>query len=258
MHYEKFYLLFLIHSHVHIKPTAKPISPVVVNTKPVDNLINTRTTTSFQARINGSVRDIKTQEPLEVLVKLEKINGKIRIDSAQTSIGQFAMVPLLSTDEEYQLTAEYDGYFPVYINFNYQDYLADSTKIYDLEMSPVEKGAAVVFKHLNFSPGTAVLYAESQPYLEDLVDFMKSNPNVKIEISGHVDGTYALNSDNTFLQNLSDSRAKTIRDYLLDAGIDPVRVLAKGYSFSRMLYKPATTEEEMRANRRVEIEILEN
>jgi outer membrane protein OmpA-like peptidoglycan-associated protein len=52
-------------------------------------------------------------------------------------------------------------------------------------------------------------------------------------------------------------RAKAVRDYLIANGIDASRISAAGFGHSRPLYPyPERSNDEMIANRRVEIKIL--
>jgi outer membrane protein OmpA-like peptidoglycan-associated protein len=56
---------------------------------------------------------------------------------------------------------------------------------------------------------------------------------------------------------LSDRRAKSAVDYLVSQGIDPTRLVARGYGESKLLIADAQTEEEHQVNRRTEFKILE-
>jgi outer membrane protein OmpA-like peptidoglycan-associated protein len=81
---------------------------------------------------------------------------------------------------------------------------------------------------------------------------MTENSQVKIEISGHTDktGTESLNLI------LSEARAKTIVEYLVECGIDSSRINFKGYGSSQPIADNASAEGRAK-NRRVEFKILE-
>ena len=85
-----------------------------------------------------------------------------------------------------------------------------------------------------------------------LVNLLRENPGVRIEVSGHTDnvGSAAVN------RTLSRNRALSVRNYLVSQGIAAERVQYNGYGFDRPI-APNTTEEGRAANRRVEIEILD-
>lgn len=56
---------------------------------------------------------------------------------------------------------------------------------------------------------------------------------------------------------LSQNRAKAAVDYIVSKGIDPSRMVAKGYGETQLVVKNAKTEEEHQRNRRTEFKILE-
>ncbi len=87
--------------------------------------------------------------------------------------------------------------------------------------------------------------------LDKLVDFLKDNPNLTIELGSHTD---VRNTDEYNL-GLSQRRAESAVQYLVQNGIEQSRVKAKGYGETRLIVKDAQTEEEHQRNRRTEITI---
>jgi outer membrane protein OmpA-like peptidoglycan-associated protein len=119
-------------------------------------------------------------------------------------------------------------------------------------------GSTLVLPNMNFVPGRHYLLQESHPVLQELLKVMQDNPNLQIEIHGHIcclsggDGP-----DNDLgTNNLSVERAKAIYDYLVNAGISPARMSYKGFGSSRKLFPAERTPMEMSKNRRVEIKIV--
>ncbi|HEX7845593.1 MAG TPA: OmpA family protein [Chitinophagaceae bacterium] len=102
-----------------------------------------------------------------------------------------------------------------------------------------------------FDFGKATLRAESFAELGELVDFMKNRETVRIEIAGHTDNV-GKDADNL---KLSQQRAEAIRNYLLKKGIQPARVVAKGYGATLPIADNATDEGRQK-NRRTEVKIL--
>ena len=92
-------------------------------------------------------------------------------------------------------------------------------------------GDSVSFKELTFLPGRHFLRQAAIHYMVALKDCLKANPNLKIEIQGHIccqyDGKDGLDFD-TKKNNLSLTRAKYIYDYLVDEGITADRLRYKG------------------------------
>ena len=80
---------------------------------------------------------------------------------------------------------------------------------------------------------------------------MKSNPTLEIRIEGHTDNI----GDELSLINLSEQRAATVRDYLVNHGIDSKRIQIIGLGASHPINEN-TTEKGREKNRRVEIKII--
>jgi outer membrane protein OmpA-like peptidoglycan-associated protein len=118
-----------------------------------------------------------------------------------------------------------------------------------------KKGDNIQLKNINFLNNSAQIVPSSYRILYDLLSIMKENPNLKIEIQGHICCQTPNGRDN----NVSSARAKAIYDYLVENKIQKVRLTHKGYGVSKPLYPiPEKNEFEENANRRVEIKIIEN
>lgn len=113
--------------------------------------------------------------------------------------------------------------------------------------------------NLNFRPGLDIILPRSEPVLLELLQLMKSNPSLEIEIQGYVcctpDGSDGPNN-RTGGGYLSRDRAKAVYDYLVEHGIDKNRMDFKGFGGSNKIFDPERSESDMNANRRVEIKIL--
>ena len=96
---------------------------------------------------------------------------------------------------------------------------------------------------------------ESKVVLGKVVALMKKYPNMNIEIGSHTD----CRGNNKFNENLSQKRASSSRDFVIESGINAKRVSAKGYGESVPIIKCVTddacSEEEHELNRRSEFVI---
>lgn len=120
-------------------------------------------------------------------------------------------------------------------------------------------GTNIILHNLNFIGGRHVLLPQSEPVLTELLTVMKSNPNLVIQIHGHV--CCARGSEDgldieTNTLDLSVNRAKEVYDYLVQNGINPSRLSYKGFGHQHPLVYPEDTEEKRITNRRVEIRIV--
>lgn len=122
-------------------------------------------------------------------------------------------------------------------------------------------GETVVLNNLNFYPGRHYLVPAALPELERLIQILQENPNMEIEIQGHIccklDSIDGLDV-NTQTYSLSANRAEYIFDQLVLAGISAERMKHRGFAGSRPLIVPEITETDRARNRRVEIMILKN
>ena len=88
--------------------------------------------------------------------------------------------------------------------------------------------------------------------LNEFLDFLKTNPTVKISINGHTDNV----GDAATNMTLSENRAKAVYDYLLIEDIAPERLKFKGFGATKAIASN-DTEEGRAKNRRTEFVILE-
>ncbi len=110
------------------------------------------------------------------------------------------------------------------------------------------RGAAVTLPNLYFTQSTASLLPTSRPVLNSLAQTLRQQPTLRLEIAGHTDniGDAALNL------RLSEQRARVVRQYLVQQGIDSVRLVARGYGGTRPVADNRDLQQRAR-NRRVEV-----
>jgi outer membrane protein OmpA-like peptidoglycan-associated protein len=111
----------------------------------------------------------------------------------------------------------------------------------------------LVLKGVTFAPGRAILKSSSYDVLDEVIESLKSWPEVTLEIQGHTDAT---GSRSTNLR-ISRERANTVRRYLIEAGIASSRLVAKGYGPDKPLADNSTADGR-RMNRRVELKRTDN
>jgi outer membrane protein OmpA-like peptidoglycan-associated protein len=117
----------------------------------------------------------------------------------------------------------------------------------------VTKEALVIVDKVFFDTGKATVKAESLPLLQEVAETLKANPQVKlVEVQGHTDnkGKLAYNMD------LSQRRVDSVREYLISQGVEPARLVSKGYGPNVPIADNAT-EAGRAENRRVQFVILE-
>ncbi|HEY6502476.1 MAG TPA: OmpA family protein [Chitinophagaceae bacterium] len=114
-----------------------------------------------------------------------------------------------------------------------------------------EAAKSYTLDNVHFDFGKATLRPGSFTELEELVSYLKNKEGIKVEIAGHTDNV-GKDAENV---KLSQQRADAIRNYVIKKGIQPVRVIAKGYGASQPV-ADNNTDEGRQLNRRTEVKIL--
>lgn len=121
-------------------------------------------------------------------------------------------------------------------------------------------GEKLVLPMINFRGGLHRFLPSAMASLEELYQVMADNPQLEIEIQGHICCRAGIEADGMDMEtgeyNLSTARAKAVYDYLADKGIKKNRMRYKGFAGMFPLIQPERSEADRTANRRVEILIL--
>ena len=121
------------------------------------------------------------------------------------------------------------------------------------QVTEAKKGEMLKIDNLNFRINTFIVMPESRGKMYELLLVLQSNPNLKIDIQGHL---CCMPIDRL---DLSTQRAKAIRGFLVANGIDKSQLSYQGFGSSKPIFPiPEKDEVERAANRRVEILIVEN
>ena len=121
----------------------------------------------------------------------------------------------------------------------------------DLYLLPIEVGATVRLQNIYFDFDKTTLKNESFVELNKVVDFLRQNETVEIEISGHTDSK---GSDDYNL-NLSQGRSQAVVDYIIGQGVEDFRLSAHGYGEGKSI-DTNDTDAGRANNRRVEFTVL--
>ena len=113
---------------------------------------------------------------------------------------------------------------------------------------PEEIKQTLILKGVNFKTASAELLEESYYVLESVFNSLEAFTNVKVEIDGHTDNQ----GGDSYNMALSYDRAKSVMNYLVQRGISPDRIVAKGYGKTRPIATNDTPDGRAK-NRRVEL-----
>ena len=101
---------------------------------------------------------------------------------------------------------------------------------------------------INFDTGKATIKDESMPIIDQMVELMQTNADLKVEIQGHTDNVGKPEAN----KKLSEDRANAVKKALVDRGIAADRMSAVGYGDTKPV-ADNNTEEGRAKNRRVEL-----
>lgn len=177
--------------------------------------------------------------------------GKIHRDNQQIDAEGNVYSEFFKPGVEQLVIASQKGY--LYQKFNFKWNGENDSTIY-LQLTPLKAGTKLQLENILFISNSPQIESRSKDELQDLLAFLKNNPTMEIEIGGHVHATSRRNKKK--YRKLSEERALTIYTFAISNGIDPERLIYKGYGNSQMLHRPAKNESEIAANRRVEFTII--
>ena len=118
-----------------------------------------------------------------------------------------------------------------------------AVKLYDRFLTD----GKIVANGIKFDSGKATLKPESMGVINEIVKLMKEHPEIKFSVEGHTDS----DGDTQLNQNLSEQRANTVMNELIEQGIDGERMVSKGFGEDVPVAENSTPEGKAN-NRRVE------
>ncbi len=198
--------------------------------------------------IAGTVYNKKTNQPITAKVDFTLRPDRKSSYSVTAEGGKFSLeVGRLGW---YVMAASAEGYLSAADSAEFaSEDLSPLSK--DLYLAPIEVGLTVRLKNIYFDFNKTTLKPESFVELNKVVDFLQQNPTVEIEIAGHTDSKGTDEYNNT----LSQGRSQAVVDYIVQQGIEPARLTARGYGESKPIDTNDTPEGQAN-NRRVEFTVL--
>ncbi|MFY0628090.1 MAG: PD40 domain-containing protein [Reichenbachiella sp.] len=204
------------------------------------------------AYLKGTVVDADTGLPITAKIKIYKLDdpnyySELKSDAVE---GDFTIVLVEGNTYGVYITSR--GYVFKDFSFSFEDMSSFDHNLLNIKLDPVKVGAKTVLGNIFFEFDEYSLKRESMSELKVVYNFLRNNPKVKVEISGHTDsrGSRAYNME------LSRKRAQNVYDFLLKKGIRPSQLTFRGYGFDQP-HVININEVEDAKNRRIEFKIIE-
>lgn len=215
-------------------------------------ILFTLTTLSLQAQdseitAEGKITDSRTNKGIKAGIRYSSIpTGSIfgRFSDSTFSFPIFG-------SSKYQITAEAKGYNPRTVIVDPKDIDANKKIIRNIELTPA--GQTIRLNHLIFAQGKSVIDPKSFSELDEVVQMMKENEKIEIQLEGHTDNQGSPKAN----LELSQARVDAVQKYIASKGVSKKRVKTKAFGGSQPLSNEMTPEARS-LNRRVEMRILKD
>ncbi|MCQ2973640.1 MAG: OmpA family protein [Bacteroidales bacterium] len=206
-------------------------------------------------------RDIELNSQKEpVQFQISGVTSPIEIEIINLSTNE-RRITIVTTDEKGNVTAylrKGDKYQVNIMPKGYSFYngtldLTQNKQKYEIatKLEPLIEDVKMQLNNITFETNSADITSTSYEELERLVDLLKINNELKVEISAHTDDK----GSESYNLKLSERRAVAVVSYLKGKGIFGNRLVTKGYGKSMPLV-PNTSDENRAVNRRVEFKII--
>lgn len=201
------------------------------------------TTTDPLASAEETLSIVHEESPIFFAQEKDLLFGKDLIENVRTS-ADMAWAIEESSDNKYIIISP-STHLAVYKTTN-----SSNNEFNDsIQTAHLKESNAVIY------PGKSVFHFDSDTYnitAEDIIalrehaDFLLTNPQFNLTVSGHTDHTGSAD----YNQKLSEQRAQLIMDILITYGAPPAQLIADGYGESL----PLNSIDNLAENRRVELE----
>lgn len=211
--------------------------------------------TGYEYAAEGRVLYASDGSPAEgATVLLKSIDGEVLQELVVDETGMYHFG--LDPESQYIVEAFREGYPPQTIELDTRGKPATVINS-DLRLFAFETGTVVRLDNIYYDYDKHDIRPDAARELDRLVRFLNENPKMRIELRSHTD---ARGSD-PYNMRLSQRRADAAVAYLIEKGIDPKRLTAKGFGESQLLNSCSNdvecTEAQHQQNRRTEFRILE-
>ncbi len=207
--------------------------------------------------IKGNVIETSGLPAKNVLITItdNETEEVLGVFKANEVTGQFLFI--LTPGKNYNITY----YAENHLFYSQNRKIAKETNYYEIfqpiYLKPIVVGSKIVLNNIFFDFDKAILSKTSNVELRNLITLLKTNPYMRVQISGHTDEK----GDVAYNQKLSEERAQVVVDRLVAEGVFKDQISAKGYGelqpFTANKNEDGTDDTYGRQlNRRVEFEII--
>jgi outer membrane protein OmpA-like peptidoglycan-associated protein len=204
----------------------------------------------------GRIINAETKEPVVARITYQSLPYGNKMGVINNSTYSFPMFD----HDRYSISVDAPGYVPAKFMLDPAE-ASNLNLIKDIELTHGEShakkkhavGHVMLLNNLIFEVNKNRIDPESYSELDIVVNMMRENPSMVIQLEGHTD--YIGNPDK--LMKLSQERVDAVKNYLTAKKVHKNRIKTKAFGGTVPLSRDDTPEAH-RMNRRVELRILEN
>lgn len=204
----------------------------------------------------GRIINAATKEPVNAKITYQSLPYGSRIGTLNNSTYSFPMFD----KERYSIVVESPGFSPAKYMLDPNEANGDRRLIKDIELTvgsgggkKHEVGQVMRLDNLIFQLGKSKITTDSYSELDVVVNMMKENSSMVIQLEGHTD----YEGDPKENMKLSQERVDAVKSYLVSKNVHKSRIKTKAFGGTTPLSRDNTPEAH-RLNRRVELRVLQN
>ncbi|MEN0004022.1 MAG: OmpA family protein, partial [Bacteroidota bacterium] len=180
----------------------------------------------------------------------------------QVTVGEDGLFRLeLDEDTDYYFLASQEGYLNNQATFTTKGVGQDpenpvQTFVIEIELDKIYFNKEIVLENIYYDFDESFIRDDAKPTLNALADNLKLNPSIRVQLGSHTD----CRGPSGYNEGLSQRRAQSAVDYLIEKGIDADRLIARGFGENVLEVEcicARCTEEEHQQNRRTTFAILD-
>lgn len=201
--------------------------------------------------LTGLITNKETSQPIEAKLELYDLvtQEKLYSTTSDPITGRYFMA--LFEGGEFGAYASADGFLFEDFQFDLQSSKDLKPDTLNISLNPLRSGETIILENVYFEFDSYALANKSKSELELVFQFLQKNKTLQVEIAGHTDasGSAAYNLE------LSDKRAKSVFDFLVERGIPETQMEYVGYG-SQYPVEQNKEQPDSSMNRRIEFRIL--
>ncbi|MFO7951101.1 MAG: OmpA family protein [Candidatus Fermentibacteraceae bacterium] len=196
-------------------------------------------------RITGTVIDSESGDAVVANISIDDMEEPIAVETDEDGVFRLE-VP----EGTWTIKCEAEDYItrskPIVVE-------ADGSTVVDFELRPaLREGQVLSFSNIYFEVGSSTIQSQSYDVLDQIVEMLKENEDARVQIAGHTDS----DGSASYNQQLSEQRAASVFQYLVNHGISASRLETIGFGESQPAV-PNTSAANKAQNRRIEFTVLE-